>query len=130
MKKIKTSLSLLSLNKQLAKNSFVVIKKNLDKETGVKSKTFLKNLSKKVLISNHFKADLLKYPLNIIFCNSLSEVQKSSKKTDSPIFIKLDNISLLETDNNLVKNSTNFVSCFSLLKKSLNTIVISKFSNI
>jgi len=127
MKKIKTSLSLLSLNNKIEKNPYLVIEKTFSKDsTPKKSKTFGKNLSKKVVISKHFDSDLLKYPLNISFLDNPEEASVLSiKKSSSVIFLKLDNMVLKDADKNL---TTGFNS-FLLLKSSLNKVVISKFFN-
>jgi hypothetical protein len=131
MKKIKTSLSLLSLNNKIEKNPYLVIEKTFSKDsTPKKSKTFGKNLSKKVVISKHFDSDLLKYPLNISFLDNPEEASVlSTKKSSSVIFLKLDNMVLKDADKSLLKNLTTGFNSFLLLKSSLNKVVISKFFN-
>ena len=131
MKKIKTSLSLLSLNNKIEKNPYLVIEKTFSKDSiPKKSKTFGKNLSKKVVISKHFDSDLLKYPLNISFLDNPEEASVlSTKKSSSVIFLKLDNMVLKDADKSLLKNLTTGFNSFLLLKSSLNKVVISKFFN-
>jgi len=131
MKKIKTSLSLLSLNNKIEKNPYLVIEKTFSKDSiPKKSKTFGKNLSKKVVISKHFDSDLLKYPLNISFLDNPEEASVLSiKKSSSVIFLKLDNMVLKDADKSLLKNLTTGFNSFLLLKSSLNKVVISKFFN-
>jgi hypothetical protein len=131
MKKIKTSLSLLSLNNKIEKNPYLVIEKTFNKDSKpTKSKTFGKNLSKKVIISKHFDSDLLKYPLNISFLKTPEDVSVfSKKKSSSVVFLKLDNMVLKDADKSLLKNLTTGFNSFLLLKSSLNKVVISKFFN-